>query len=253
MRTLLIDGDTLIYEAAAATEYETQWDEWLWTLHGDLGAAIAHLDGSVAEITDKLKPDRIIFALSDETRWRPSVMPTYKNKRTKTRKPVTYRPLREYCHETMNVFQRPSLEGDDVLGIFATHPKLVEGERIVVSIDKDMNTIPGLHLNYAKARGADDWEQHVRVITAEMADRYHLYQTLTGDSTDGYPGCPGVGPVKAEKILMENATWAAVVQAYKAAGLSQAVALQNARVARICRHTDYDFKNKEVILWKPTP
>lgn len=254
MRTLLIDGDTLIYEAAAATEYETQWDEWLWTLHGDLAAAITHLDGSLKEIVDKLRPDRTIMALSDETRWRPSVMPTYKNKHTKVRKPITYRPLREYCHETMEVFQRPGLEGDDVLGILATHPTLVEGlDRIVVSIDKDMNTIPGLHLNYQKARGSEDWEPHVRVVTLEEADRYHLFQTLTGDQTDGYPGCPGIGPVKAEKILAESSTWSAVLKAYKDAGLGKAVALQNARVARICRHTDYNFKRKEVILWSPIP
>jgi DNA polymerase-1 len=151
----------------------------------------------------------------------------------------------------LDVFQRPSLEGDDVLGILATHPALVKGDRIVVSIDKDMNTIPGLHLNYGHARGSEDWEQHIRVVTEEMADRYHLYQTLTGDSTDGYPGCPGIGPVKAERILAESPTWSAVVKAYKDAGLGQAVALQNARVARICRHTDYDFKKKEVVLWHP--
>ncbi len=29
-------------------------------------------------------------------------------------------------------------------------------------------------------------------------------------------------------------------------------ALQTARVARILRHTDYNFKTKEPILWQPT-
>lgn len=263
-RTLLIDGDTLIFEAAAATEYEAQWDTWLWTLHGNLDQAIAHLDGSFAEISEKLNPDRVIVALSDETRWRPTVMPEYKNHRTKTRKPVTYRALREYCHETMEVFQRPTLEGDDVLGILATHPTLVKGERIIVAIDKDMQTIPGLHLNYGKARGSDDWEEHVRSVSLGQADCFHLFQTLTGDSSDGYKGCPGIGPVKAEKILGAlwgkaddgpffpvDLVWPHVVKAYKDAGLNEATALQNARVARICRHTDYDFKKKEVILWEP--
>lgn len=251
MRTLLIDGDTLIYEASASTEYEAQWDEWLWTLHGDLEAARTHLDRSLAEIREKLSADRMVIALSDEARWRPSVMPSYKAKRSKTRKPVTYKPLREYCHETMEVFQRPSLEGDDVLGILATHPKFIQGEKIVVSIDKDMKTIPGLHVNYQHARDNENWEAHF--ITEEMADRYHLFQTLTGDQTDNYPGCPGIGPVKAERILAVSPTWAAVVKAYTDAGLSEQVALQNAQVARICRATDYDFTKKEVRLWTPTP
>jgi hypothetical protein len=38
-------------------------------------------------------------------------------------------------------------------------------------------------------------------ITEAQADRFHMIQTLTGDVTDGYPGCPGIGPVKAEQIL----------------------------------------------------
>jgi len=251
-RTLLIDGDTLVFEAAAANEYEAQWDFWLWTLHGDFNAALAQLKSSIEEITEKLNATRVIVALSDEARWRPAVMPSYKNHRTKTRKPIMYAPLRQFCHETYDVFQRPTLEGDDVLGILATHPDLVPGEKIIVSIDKDMKTLPGLHLNYAHARGSENWELHMRTITEAEADRFHLFQTLTGDSTDGYPGCPGIGPVKAEKLLSENCSWNTIVATYAKAGLGEEIALQNARVARICRASDYDFKKKEVKLWAPS-
>lgn len=251
-RTVLVDGDTLVFAAASANEYETQWSDWLFTLHGDLTAAMAHLKDAVEEIQDQLKPTRLIFALTDLTNWRKGVMPSYKDNRKKTRKPVTYKPLRDFCEETMEVYQRPTLEGDDVLGILATHPTLIPGEKIIVSIDKDMKTIPGLHVNYQHARnGGDAWENHIRDVTLEESDRFHLYQTLTGDSTDGYPGCPGVGPVSAEKVLGETPTWEAVVAAYGKAKLGEGVALQNARVARICRHTEYDFKKKEVVLWSP--
>lgn len=259
-RTLLIDGDTLIFEAAAANEYDAQWDEWLWTRHGDLNAARAQLDGSLAEIKEKLNGDRMIIALSDVERWRPKVMETYKGNR-KERKPTTYGPLREYCHEKYEVFQRPTLEGDDVLGILATHPKLVPGPKVVVSIDKDLKTIPGHHLNYAHAREIEDWESMIRHQREPEADYFHLFQTLTGDRSDGYPGCPKVGAVNAERLLMpclgDDGTfsvingWKIVVEAYRKQGLGEEIALQNARVARICRHTDYDFKKKEVILWQP--
>ena len=252
-RTLLIDGDTLIFEAAAAHEYEAQWEPWLWTLHGDLDASIAHLNDTVGEIVEGLKPEKTIIALSDDARWRPSVMPDYKGNRRKTRKPVTYKALRQYCKEVWEVFQRPTLEGDDVLGILATHPKLIPGEKIVVSIDKDMKTVPGLHLNYADARGSKDYEQFVKQIQVMDADWFHMFQTLTGDKTDGYPGCPGIGPVNAEKLLVgpRDSWWSVVVAAYAKKGLGEAVALQNAQVARICRAEDWDFDKKEVKLWNP--
>lgn len=264
MRTLLIDADTLIFEAATVTEAEVQWEPWLWTVHGDFDAAMEHLDRSLDTIQRELEADRMILALSDNTRWRNDVMPTYKSNRAKTRKPVTYKPLRQYCHEKYEVFQRPTLEGDDVLGILATHPHIVQGQRIIVSIDKDMRTIPGLHLNYRAAAEAGLYV--TEAVSEQTADYNHLYQTLTGDSTDGYPGCPGVGPVKAKAILdkalgdgtpwADSATfvrlgWAAVVAAYKKAGLSELEALTNARVARICRHTDYAFATKRVIYWNP--
>jgi DNA polymerase-1 len=252
-RTALIDGDTLVFEAASAFEYETQWDENLWTLHADLLPAVEHLDKSLRQIQEGLDADRVIIALSCEgPRWRNEIMPEYKNHRKKTRKPVVYRPLRQWCHEVHEVFERPTLEGDDVLGILATHPnkKLFGEEKIVVAIDKDMKTIPGLHLNYQHARDTGLWDPYV--IDVATADRYHLFQTLTGDSTDGYKGCPGAGPVKAEKILGDKPSWENVVAAYKQAGLNEAAALQNARVARICRASDYDFKKREVIPWVPT-
>jgi 5'-3' exonuclease len=281
-RTLLIDGDTLVFAASSASEYEHEWSEWQWTLHANFNQAKAHFDSQLREITEGVPADRVIIALSASgQRFRNRIMPTYKANRKGSRKPVVYSPLREYVEEVHETFVRPELEGDDVLGILATHPTLVDpGERIIVSIDKDMLTIPGLHLNYDKARGSEDYAGCVRSVSVEEADRFHLTQTLTGDVTDGYPGCPGIGPTRAAKILEDERVlvpvhheisrgprkgtietrwepgefgtpWEVVVSAYHAAGLGEAVALQNARVARILRHTDYDYEKKEVILWTP--
>jgi hypothetical protein len=49
--------------------------------------------------------------------------------------------MRAYCHEAYETFEREGLEGDDILGILATHPTLVRGEKIIVSIDKDQDNI----------------------------------------------------------------------------------------------------------------
>jgi 5'-3' exonuclease len=64
----------------------------------------------------------------------------------------------------------------------------------VVSIDKDMAQIPGWHVNPTK----DDFP---RWVSEEEADYFLALQWLTGDSTDGIPGLPGIGPKKAEKLL----------------------------------------------------
>lgn len=262
-RVALVDGDTLVFAAASAVEKVIEWDADTFTLHSTPSEAQDHFERTLSGIRDGLRADRVIIALSDDkSRWRTSVMPTYKSNRKKTRKPICYKALRDYVHETQETFQRPTLEGDDVLGILATHPTLVKGEKIIVAIDKDMMTIPGLHLNYDKARGSDNYDTLLKVVSEPEANRFHMLQTLTGDTTDGYPGCPGIGPVKANKILDaaeaedESAddfvpVWNYVVEAYKKAGLSEDVALMNARVARICRNTDYDFTKKEVKLWTP--
>ena len=87
-------------------------------------------------------------------------------------------------------------------------------------------------------------------ISLEQADRTHLTQALTGDITDGYSGCPGIGPKTAIKVLKEG-DWIEVVAAYEKVGLTEEDALIQARVARILRHGEYNKKTKEVKLWTP--
>ena len=77
-------------------------------------------------------------------------------------------------------------------------------------------------------------------------------QTLTGDVTDGYAGCPKIGPKTAEKILGSHPTWNAVVQAYQKENLTADYALTQARLARILRASDWDEEKQQVKLWEPT-
>lgn len=248
MTTALIDGDTVLYAASSSTEREVEWEPWLWTLWGDLDEAKDAADSAIERIANDVGADRIVIALSaDPPRWRERYWKGYKMNRAGGRKPVTYKPLRAYVHEQYETFERPGLEGDDVLGILATHPKLVEGEKIVCAIDKDLKTIPCDLYNYDK--------KTLDHVTEEAADRFWMKQSLMGDRTDGYPGCPGIGPKTADKVLDGLTTveemWPAVVAAYESKGLGVEAALTNARVARICRARDYDYQKKEVILWTP--
>lgn len=146
------------------------------------------------------------------------------------------------------------LEGDDVLGIMATGSEIVggPGNKVIVSIDKDMKTLPCTYFNY------DD--KKFLAFSEPEADYNHLIQTLTGDTADGYPGCPGIGIKTAEKLLSpclidgdfaSTTAWEIVVEQFEKKGFGEDYALSQARVARICRNTDYDFHNSRPILWKP--
>lgn len=252
MRTLLIDCDTLVYRAAAANQTAIPWGDDEWTLTGNLPDASVMLEQEVEDLLRKLSADRAVMALSNYERpWRKDVMPTYKANRKNTVRPVLLKPLRDFVHEKYETVERQGLEGDDILGILATAPGKAKeyGERIIVTIDKDMQTIPG---KLFRMNREDDG---VVEISEREADHYHMLQALTGDRVDGYPGCPGVGPKRARAILDSCVQWAevwpAVVAAYQKAGATEQDALNNARVARICRADDYDFKTKEVRLWEP--
>lgn len=242
-RTLLIDADILLYTESMAVEREFDWgDDW-WTLHADLREAQERVDVWLLDIKDLLDADAVLLALTGRQNWRKDVLPTYKSNRKGKRKPVIYPALKQYVMDAYKCAMFDRLEADDVMGILQTDPNDTL-ETVIVSEDKDMLSIPGLL--YRPIRP----EEGIQEVTVEDADRNHMLQALTGDSTDGYGGCPGIGPKTAEKILKEN-DWRLVVAAYEKAGLTEEDALQQARVARILRYGEYDSKKDEVNLWTP--
>lgn len=241
MRTILVDADIIAYRVSSALEKAIDWGEDLWTLHADASEGRAAINVAVDRIINGLNADDLVVCLTDPINFRTKVYPPYKGNRN-ARKPLILGEMKRYLAENFPSYQRPGLEADDIMGILSTHPKIIKGEKVVVTVDKDLRSVPGLFAHM------DTME--VEEITEAAADYQHLYQTLTGDNTDGYPGCPGVGPKTAEKILVDP-TWDAVVAAFNKAGFGEEEALVQARVARILRACDYDFKNKEVKLWTP--
>lgn len=260
-RALLIDGDIVAYKAAFHTERPINWGDGTWGLSADEEEAGTYADNLIESWAEDLSADRVIVCLSDpKENWRKEILPTYKAPRGNVRKPVLLDWLRnDYMEGNYETFRRPTLEADDVMGILstATNGAGLKGfERIIVSEDKDMKTIPGLLLNPRDLKGGIKAVDALQHITVQDADASHWMQTLCGDQVDNYTGCPGVGEKTATKILAaawETGTslWAAIVETYAKRDLDEDFALTQARVARICRASDYDFKRKEVILWNP--
>lgn len=266
MLTLLIDADVLRYQHAFANTARVDWD-------GD-GKAVevvnekkARKDTAeyIAELVDKFGADDYVLALSCKRHnFRKDVYPTYKSGRHAKAKPSLWYAIDEFIYADYadKIVERPTLEGDDILGLLATHPspKAAPGDRIVVSIDKDLQTIPCSLFNPSKP------DIGVREISENAANLFWMKQVLTGDSTDEYPGCPGIGPVKADAVLVPVSTanrksapyahlaglWDAVVDTYESKDLTADDALIQARCARILRHGDYNFAAKRVHLWIPT-
>ena len=265
LMTALIDGDIFIYQAAAASERPIQWDEDLWTLHSSLSEAVSIFEDKLAraitglaERSHMASEVKTLIALSDPEggNFRKDVWPEYKANRKTKRSPLVRRALYNYVVANYETYSKPFLEADDVLGILQTSPYIVKGSKVIVSSDKDFMTIPGQHYNPDK--------QDFFTVDEDNSAYWHMLQALTGDSADGYPGCPGIGPKKAEAILdvverqgsseaFYEQAWPLVLAAYDKAGFGPDYALTMARLARICQRDDYNFKKKEVILWNPPP
>ena len=109
----------------------------------------------------------------------------------------------------------PHLEADDALGIYATR----NPGAIVVSPDKDLETDPGLLYDY----------KETVTITPEEGAKWHLIQTLAGNATDGYGGCPSYGIRRAAALLDEKGySWKTVVEAFESKDMTEEDALRNA-------------------------
>jgi len=238
----LIDADILLYQCSAAVEKVIDWGDDVWTLHSDAAEARQMFDVGLSEILDSIKTKKFTLCFSSHNNFRIRILPEYKANRLTTRKPLAYHSLKQYAEQTYTTKAYPTLEADDVIGITATGPA-TKFKYVMVSEDKDFKTIPGFHYNPRTAVFTE--------ISAMEADKNHLLQTLVGDTTDNYKGCPGVGPVKAEALLTVNCSWDTVVAAFVKAGLTEEDALVQARVARILRHGEYDIKTAEVNPWTP--
>jgi DNA polymerase-1 len=258
MRTVLIDGDVVVYIVAegVADSYEIKTEETDDFIYRNIGwankqQAIDYVENLIDKICRDCKADSVAICLSDmKSNFRKVINPNYKANR-KAIKPILYEFIRDYLTTSgYKLYEKPSLEADDVIGILATTDRIIKGDKVVWSFDKDFKTIP-CKFHRAKPTGKSE----SKLITPEEADWWFMYQTLIGDTVDGYYGCKGIGEKTAKKILGKigefslEEMWTKVVDTFIHKGFTEEDALLNARMARILHFEDYDFKNKEAKLW----
>lgn len=122
----------------------------------------------------------------------------YKGNRDPENRPYHYDAIREYIRKYWDTSTSRNCEADDLISIIAEQARTQHRDAVIVSIDKDLDQIPGFHYNPIK-----------KVFYSQDRDSALLYfyqQALSGDPTDNIPGCYKIGEMKAEKIISEHAS-----------------------------------------------
>ena len=243
--TLLIDADWLIFSSCCACQEDTQWNEWEHTLHSDVRDCLNLIENrlDVYRTIAESKHD-IVMCFTSYPTFRHEIFPDYKINRIGKRKPLALKDTINKVKERYECITYPNLEGDDVLGLLATNGRY--DNPIIVSVDKDMRTIP------CKLLAAEEVEH----ITQKKANRHWFEMSMAGDAGDGIQGIKGMGMVTASKTLADTpdtieALWDKVSKTYIKKGHTLADAILNARLTRILREGDYNYQTGEVNLWKP--
>ena len=244
MNKIIYDVEVDAYRALVSSEYEVEFSKDFWTYYCNHDEAKAAVNAEIERV-QSIAPDHSLFlALGDSNNFRYSVYPSYKSNRRRYRRPPGHSRLKEWLCTTWPCLQLANVEGDDVVGNCA------QPGDIIVSKDKDLNTIPGLHVDVLTGEiyEVSKWEADINFYT----------QILTGDSADGYPGCPKYGPKSAAKLLAgattENQFSQRVTGAYITAASKDPETpsvLTMARCARILRMGEYDHENQRPFLWEP--
>jgi DNA polymerase-1 len=255
-----VDADILAYRSCVSVEHDVVWDEdtGLHVVFSDEKQAKAVLNDLILSINKAVidKFEGIAFDInwiyclsSPEGNFRKELDPTYKANRKTKLKPLCYGEVVDYLKTFFGAHSVPKLEGDDMLSLFTSYDQTIEGvNSVLVTIDKDLKQVPNTWIyDFVK----DEW---FWTGDEAEAERFHAYQTLKGDLTDGYSGCPKIGEVKAWKLvegLSGKELWDTVIEQYKKAGKDYDYFLTQARLAKMLTGKEYDCKLSKVRLWTP--
>ncbi len=209
---VLVDGDLLLYKILLSSEFlEEKTNKQGETYHSILiedakAELVYRLKSIVSDVRKYFKSIdyKLITPLGalGDTNFRKKILRSYKANRKP--KPLGYEDLRNHLYNIVKsdkitphldaCFSFPGIEADDLLGIYATYLEDENTNTVIVSDDKDMLTVPSYNMKLSSISTPEK-------ISKTKAWRNYLIQCLTGDSADNYKGVPGIGKVRAQKII----------------------------------------------------
>jgi DNA polymerase I len=245
----LIDGDHLIYYLSHMLDGSADEMDF-----------VDAVDVTIDNWTEAAKCEKAIVCLSmfKEKNFRHALYKDYKASRKGRSLPpfvkIGYQHLTIARFAKHKAIRQRGIEADDIMGILATTQSAEENNKVIVTVDKDLMTIPGRHYNPIK--------KVFTTTTKEESLVLQYTQWLTGDPTDCIPGLPGVGPKKAATIIedargfagdtpLERCLAMAVKRAYKDAGQSEKYWITMGRLVKILTASNWDAKKKVIKEWYP--
>ena len=233
MTMAIIDGDVLVYMA-------------MWKAD-NLEDAKSTLNELVTDMLNSLFTKDYVMAIGGPDNFRLDLYSEYKGNRKKAKdtRPDWFDDLKSYAGTLEGAIVTDNCEADDMVRIWAIECDEAGINRVVCTVDKDLDCIPGTHYNPRT--------KEIYQICEEYAERFYWQQVLTGDSTDNIPGLYKVGPVKAKKMIADAFTHSelrdAVCRAYHDAygdeGYEYMIA--NGRLIHIWRKLNDNFKIKKEV------
>ena len=197
MRTLLIDGNNLLYRTFWAANYKAKNNN-----PGSTAATYIFLR-ALKSYADKFTPWDKIYCVWDKRlayplgNFRSELCNTeYKGGRDNEKFENVFDSLDDIIQilDTLGVhnFYPHRMEADDAISWLS---ETIEGEKVIITTDKDMlqlinDEIEIYNTNTKKIINKDNFKEHTSVDTPKD---YFFYRCFTGDKSDNIPGIPKVG------------------------------------------------------------
>jgi len=220
----LIDYDSLIYKSVYKVVsiqeikqffYQNKSREWIEReiIERSINRLCNIGDGMMTEIEETgIVISHCEYYITPRHSYRRKLFREYKENRYKRINTMLkwVNKVRQYLLDSHFAIVKEGFEADDLI---ADRVRELGTDYIIVSIDKDLKQLPGVHFDYYRptSKEYDAWGQKVKlpyrgiVIVSEEEARYSFWkQMLTGDGGDNVQGIKGIGPKTAEKILQSD-------------------------------------------------
>jgi DNA polymerase-1 len=207
-KLFLLDAYALIYRSYFAFIRNPRFNS-----KGVNTSAMLGVTNSIVQVLEKEKPDYIgvVFDVSAPT-FRHDMFPEYKANREAM--PEDLRKSIPYIRKIIEGFNIPIIElagfeADDVIGTLAKEAEKQGFTTYMMTPDKDYaQLVSDQVFMYKPGKGGDDAEvwglkevqENFGIKTAEQVIDI---LGLMGDTADNIPGCPGIGPKTAEKLIAD--------------------------------------------------
>jgi len=204
---LIVDGNAVLHRAYYALP------DWR-NRSGEATAGVYGFLSMLLKTIDELEPTHLIIVFdTPEPTFRHSMYVGYQHNREKERQVSEdiwgQVEKLKVVFEKMGVpvFAVAGFEADDVIGTIATKFSL-EGEVIIITGDKDLMQLVNEKVKlFMPQKGLSDGilidQEKVLKKLGVLPEQVTDYKALVGDSSDNYPGIPGIGPKTAIKLIEE--------------------------------------------------